>query len=105
MIGILYEQGDLVDANLGHDIYNIPRNSFRLLYHWSLKDRLVIEGIHFFQPSFKDGNDYIIQSTSNISVKLKEWLSLTASLIYNKVSRTKRENLLVTYGITLEKYF
>ena len=103
--GVLYEQGDLIDANLGHDIYNIPRNSFRLLYHWSLKDKLVIDGVHFYQPSFKDVSDYIIQSTNNVSVKLKEWLSITASLIYNKVSRTKRENLLITYGLVLEKYF
>lgn len=103
--GILYERGDLIDPDLGHDIYNIPRNSFRLLYHWSLKNRLIIDGAHFYQPSFKDVGDYILQSTNNVSVKLKEWLNITASLIYNKVSRTKRENLLITYGLTLEKYF
>ncbi len=103
--GILFEQGDLIDANLGHDVYQIPRNSFRLLYRWSLKNRLIIDGVHFYQPSFKNVSDYIIQSTSSFSVKLKEWLSITASVVYNRVSRTKRENLLITYGITLERYF
>ncbi|MEI9946496.1 MAG: DUF481 domain-containing protein [Chitinophagaceae bacterium] len=103
--GILYEKGDIIDAKLGRDVYQIPRNSFRLSYRWSLKDRVIISGIHFYQPSLIAINDYIIQSTNNLSVKLKKWLSLTAAVVYNKVSRTNRENLLITYGLTLEKYF
>ncbi len=103
--GILYEQGDLIDATLGRDVYQIPRNSFRLLYHWSLKDKLIIDGVHFLQPSLTDFNDYIINSSNNISVKLRKWLSITAAIAYNKVNRTKRENLLITYGITMETYF
>ena len=75
------------------------------MYHWSLKDRLIIDGVHFYQPSLQDISDYLITSTNNISVKLKKWLSITGSFIYNKVSRTKRENVLMTYGIVIEKYF
>jgi hypothetical protein len=103
--GILYEYGNLKDPVNVHTIYNTARNSFRLMYHWSLKDRLIIDGIHFYQPSLQDFSDYLITSTNNVSVKLKKWLAITGSFIYNKVSRTKRENVLMTYGIAIEKYF
>jgi hypothetical protein len=75
------------------------------MYHWSLKDRFIIDGVHFYQPSLQDFSDYLIESTSNITVKLKKWLGITGTFIYNKVSRTKRENVLMTYGIVIEKYF
>jgi hypothetical protein len=103
--GILYEYGNIKDASNIQTIYNTARNSFRLMYHWSLKDRLIIDGIHFYQPSLQDISDYLITSTNNVSVKLKKWLAITGSFIYNKVSRTKRENVLMTYGIAIEKYF
>lgn len=103
--GLLYEQGDLVDAGMGRDIYQTLRNSFRLLYHWSIKDKIVIDGIHFYQPSLAAINDYNIQSTNNFSIKLKKWLNVTCSVVYNKLSRTKRENLLLTYGLQIERYF
>lgn len=103
--GILYEKGDLADADIGKDVYMIPRNSFRLMYRWVIYDRLQIEGTHFYQPSLLNINDYVIQSTNNISIKLNKWLNITGSLLYNEVSRTKRNNLLMTYGLTVEKYF
>ncbi|HEY2721855.1 MAG TPA: DUF481 domain-containing protein [Chitinophagaceae bacterium] len=103
--GLLYEKGNLADVNNSQVVYQIPRNSFRLAYHWSIKDRFIIDGMHFYQPSLKDISDYTIQSTSSLSVKLKKWLSVTGSLVYNKVTRTKRENLLITYGVVIEKYF
>lgn len=103
--GILYEKGDLIDATIGKDVYQIPRNSLRLTYRWTIHDRLQIEGVHFYQPSLVAINDYIIQSTNSASVKLNKWLNITASLLYNEVSRTHRNNLLFTYGFSIEKYF
>ncbi len=103
--GILYEKADITNETGKKIIYSIPRNSFRLLYKWSIKDRLVISGIHFYQPSLKSFDDYIIQSSSSLSVKLNQWLSFTSSLVYNKVTLTNRETLLFTYGLSLEKYF
>jgi hypothetical protein len=103
--GILYERGDITDPIIGQDRYQIPRNSLRFLYHWSLKERFIIDGTHFYQPSFKSTNDYIIQSSNNVSIKLKKWLSLTGAFVYNKVSRTKRENFQVSYGLSAETYF
>ena len=103
--GILYEKGDLADADIGQDVYQIPRNSFRLMYRWVIYDRLQIDGTHFYQPSLLAINDYVIQSSNNVSIKLNKWLNITGSLLYNEVSRTKRSNLLMTYGLTVEKYF
>lgn len=103
--GILYEYSSINDPTGMHIEYNTARNSFRLLYHWSIKNILIIDGIHFYQPSFLAISDYIIESKNNISIKLKKWLSITASLVYNRVNRTERDNLLMTYGVTIEKYF
>lgn len=103
--GIVYEKGDLQDATIGRDVYQVPRNSFRLSYKWDIANRLRVDGIHFYQPSLLSIKDYVIQSSSNLSVKLNQWLSITAALTYNRVSRTNRENLLFTYGLTIEKYF
>ena len=33
------------------------------------------------------------------------WLALTSALTYNKVARTQRENLLLTFGFTVEDWF
>lgn len=103
--GILYEYGNITIPVNVRDVYNTARNSLRLMYHWSLKDRLIIDGTHFYQPSLEDISDYLIESTNNLAVKLNKWLSITGSFIYNKVSKTKRENVLMTYGILIEKYF
>lgn len=100
--GVLYEYANLKDP---HIVYNTARNSLRLMYHWSVHDKLIIDGVHFYQPSFRDISDYIITSTSTVAVKLNKWLGITGSFIYNKVSRTKRENVLMTYGIVVERYF
>ena len=103
--GFLFEQGNLVTVDLNHIVYHIPRNSFRLSYRFSINNKFSLGGVHYYQPSLKDISDYIIQSTSTISVNLRKWLAITSSLVYNKVSRTKRENLLITYGLTVEKNF
>ena len=47
----------------------------------------------------------LINATSKLSFKLLQWISLTASLRYNKVNRNNRENLLLTFGVTAERYF
>ncbi len=103
--GFLYETSDLTDPVLGKDIYQTVRNSFRIKYHWEIKNILILDGSHFVQPSLLTPNDYILKSNSSITVKLNKWLGINAAAAYNKISRTDRENLLVTYGITVDKYF
>jgi len=99
--GILYDKSNLL-TNLDYDTY---RNSFRLNFHFAFNDLVVLDGSNFLQSSLSDGNDYIIKSTTSVSVKLRKWISLTTSLNYNKMNITRSENLLFTYGLTLDKYF
>jgi hypothetical protein len=103
--GFLYETSNLVDSKLGKDVYQTIRNSFRIRYHFIVKDILVIDGNNFFQPSIVDISDYAIRATNTLSVKVYKILSITAAQTYNKVSRTDRENLLLTFGVTVDKYF
>ena len=102
--GILYEKSDLQAAN-GKDVYETFRNSFRLRFRWVIRDLLVLDGTNFLQNSLSRNDDYIVKAVNNVSVKLTTWFSLTASFNYNKINRTQRESLLMTYGLTMDKYF
>lgn len=102
--GILYEYSDLEDS-IAHDTYHTFRNSFRLKYHFVFNTFIVLDGTHFWQPSLSDGNDYILKSVNSLSLKLRKWLNLTSSLIYNKVNRTQSKNLLFTIGLSADYYF
>ena len=64
-----------------------------------------MQGTNFIQPSIISFDDYILKFKNQLSVKLNQWLSVNASMEYNKISRTNRANLLVTYGLALSKYF
>ena len=103
--GILYEDGDLTLANGTHDVYNLFRNSLRVKYLWRITDKFELNGMHFWQPSLTSLNDYIIRSSSGLSLKLNKWLSLNTNVIYNKISRTNKENLLINFGLVAERYF
>jgi hypothetical protein len=102
--GFLYETSDLTDPVLGKDIYQTVRNSLRLKYHWSY-NIFSLQGTNFVQPSIISFKDYILKFNNQLSVKLNKWLSVNASAVYNKISRTDRENLLITYGVAVNKYF
>lgn len=103
--GLLYETSDLTLPQGDHDRYQTVRNSLRIKYRWAINNLVVLDGVHFWQPSLERFDDYIIRSNSALSIKLRKWLSLTTALIYNKLSRTNRENLLVNFGLSAEKYF
>jgi len=103
--GILYEYSDLEDTVSSHDRYHTLRNSLRLKYHFVLNGIIILEGVQFWQPSLSSRSDYIIKSTNSLSFKLKKWLNLTSSLIYNKVNRTQSKNLLFTIGLSADYYF
>jgi len=81
------------------------RNSFRVKYKWSFKNTVILQGTNFIQPSLISLKDYILKFNNQLSVKLNKWLAINAAMDYNKISRTNRENLLITYGVTIDKYF
>ena len=103
--GFLYEANNLVDASLGQDVYQTVRNSFRLKYKFNIKDIVFFSGTDFVQPSILSINDYILSFNNDASIKVKKWLNLNAMLTYNRINRTKRENLLLTFGFSIDTYF
>ena len=104
--GFLYEKADLfVSDEFGNDKYETIRNSLRLKFRFIIKEVLVIDGSDFYQPSLLSASDYVIKSTTNLSLKIKKWLSFTTSVNYNRLTRTHRETLLINYGLTVERYF
>jgi hypothetical protein len=103
--GILYENSDININDTTREIYNTFRNSLRLAFRFTIKDLVTIHSNSFLQNSLNYRDDYIIRSTSGLSLKLYKWLSFTTSLTYNKISRTNKENLLFNYGLSIDKYF
>lgn len=104
--GVLYERSDLPLTAEGENIdYSTLRNSFRLRYRFVFNKLITFDGTDFIQHSLSDRSDYIIRTQNNLSLKLLRWLSITAGVTYNKLSKTGRENLLMNYGVTIERYF
>lgn len=103
--GVLYDLSDLQLNDTTQQIYHTYRNSLRLAFRFNIHKLVVVESSTFLQNSFDYKADYIIRSTNSLSFKLNPWLSLTTALAYNRQNRTQSENLLFTYGLTLEKYF
>ncbi len=100
--GLLYEYSALQLSDSSESYYSTVRNSFRLRLRFRLWQRLSFESTSFIQHSLRDGSDYIIRSNSSLGISLRNWLSLTTALTYNKVTRTNSENLLLTFGLTVD---
>ena len=103
--GILFERSDIYLADSTRDRYSTYRNSFRLLFKWIVKDIFTLNTGGFYQNSFSSGSDYIIKYNCGLDIKVKKWLHFTTLYTYNRFNRTKQENTLFTYGLTIDKYF
>jgi len=104
--GLLFETTELgIPDQRGQTDYQAVRNSLRLKYRFIIKEIFHIDGIDFYQPSLSDGRDYILKLKANFSIKLYKWLYFTTSFNYNRQNITSTENLLLSYGLSLEKYF
>jgi spore coat protein U-like protein len=103
--GLLFDSSDLMLTEGVRDVYQTYRNSLRVVFKFVISDFIVLNNSAFFQPSLNRKNDYIFKSDSGLSFKLNKFLSLTTALNYNRVSRTDRENLLFSYGLSFEKFF
>lgn len=104
--GVMLETSDLsIPDQRGQTSYQTVRNSLRLKYRFVINDMFHFDGINFYQPSFSDGNDYILKLKANFSIKLYKWLNFTTSFNYNRQNITSTENLFLSYGLSMEKYF
>jgi hypothetical protein len=99
--GIVYDQSDLVTD---HD-YHTYRNSLRLQFHFKAKDIFTLDGSNYWQPSLSNHNDYIISTNTTLGLKIMKWLSFTTMLSYNRMEITNSDNLIFTYGLSIDKYF
>lgn len=99
--GVVYDKSDLTT----NSNYHTYRNSFRLQFHFLAKDIFTLDGSNFWQPSLSNKNDYIVQTTTTLGLKIKKWLSFTTALSYNRMDVTNSDNLIFTYGLSIDKYF
>jgi len=102
--GIMYEKDNLY-IDTAFDIYSTFRNSFRFAFKWTIINKVVFEGSNFLQNSFSNKNDYIVRSNLALLLNLNKWLSVSSAFIYNRFNRTGRQNILLTYGLRIEKDF
>lgn len=104
--GFLLETSDLSVPDVhGRTSYQAARNSLRLKYRFIIREILKVEGTNFFQPSLTDGRGHILKLNNSVSINLYKWLNFTTSFNYNRQNITSTENLLLTYGLMLEKFF
>lgn len=103
--GVLYETSRLTTGNPAVNRYHTFRNSLRLSYKFVIRKAITLNGANFLQQALGDGSDYIIRANNNLGVKLNKWITLGAAVSYNQFRRTGAETLLLTYGLTMEKYF
>ncbi|WP_285010580.1 DUF481 domain-containing protein [Pedobacter faecalis] len=103
--GLLFDTSDLLLEDGTRDTYETTRNSFRLLFRFELFNSIVLSNTSFWQHSLTNGSDYILRSDASVDFKLNKWLALTTSYKYNRASRTNRENSLLSYGLSFERYF
>jgi hypothetical protein len=103
--GILYDLSDINTNDTTREVYNTYRNSLRIQFKFVIKDLITVDGSNFLQNSVTRKGDFIIRSNLGLAFKLNKWLNLSSNLSYNKLSRTQSENLLLTYGLKIERYF
>lgn len=104
--GFLFETTDLgIPDRSGRTSYQTVRNSLRLKFRFVIKEIFRFDGINFYQPALSDGRDYILKLNTNFSIRLYKWLHFTTTFNYNRQNITSTENLLISYGLSLEKFF
>ena len=103
--GLIYEYSDIILTDSSVDKYSTTRNSLRAQFKWNPGSFFSLNAHCFYQPSLQYGRDYIIRSDAAISLKLKKWLSFSMAFNYNEISRTKKQNMFMSYGLTMERYF
>lgn len=103
--GILVDHTDLDISKGITEKYETLRNSFRINYKFMFFKNLNLSGSNFLQNSLATRSDFIIKSTNSLNFKINKWLNLRSQFDFNKINRNKRENFLLTYGLSFERYF
>ncbi len=102
--GLMYENSNILIAD-STNRYSTWRNSLRLSFRVVIQKSITLSTTTFYQNSLSDRTDYILRSNAAMNIKILKWLSMSATYTYNKYSRTNRENTILNYGLTIDKYF
>lgn len=103
--GIIFETSRIVLGDSSLVDYQTIRNSLRMQFTYNMPNKFSFRTSNFFQPSFEYISDHTIFSDSELNYQLWKGINLNMRLLYNKISRTKKENLIFTYGLTYQRYF
>jgi hypothetical protein len=102
--GLMYESSNVLLADTANR-YSTWRNSLRVSFRVVIQKTITLSATTFYQNSLSDRTDYIFRSNAAMNIKILKWLSMSATYTYNKYSRTNRENTILNYGLTIDKYF
>lgn len=101
--GLIWEYSDFLQPNKERGLYYVVRNSLRLQFRvYSKNRRISFESTTFWQQALNKAHDYNWRSTARLEYKIWEGFTLNTQLEYNYITRTERDNLIVTYGIGLK---
>ncbi|WP_317898500.1 hypothetical protein [Aurantibacillus circumpalustris] len=102
---ILYDFNDVYLADTTREVFQTPRNSLGLNIKYYYKTRFSFTSSFFVQNSLQQRNDVIYKGEADLKIQLTRLLSLASKLTYNKINRTERENLFITFGLAFDTYF
>lgn len=102
--GLLYDFNDIQLQDTVKDVYQTVRNSFRVQFKMNFGN-LSLRASGILQNSFEYRKDYIIKTDFTLAYRFRKWLSFTMQSNYNKMNRTNKETLFITYGLNFERYF
>lgn len=103
--GIIGELSRIIENDTAIINYQTIRNSLRIQFMFKAGERFTFKTGNFFQPSLKYISDHIISSDTEFTYLLWKGLNLNTRLLYNKISKTGKENLVFTYGLGYQRYF
>jgi hypothetical protein len=98
--GLIWEYSDFTLPDNDRGLYYVVRNSFRFQFRvYSIDRRISLETTTFWQQALNKAHDFNWRSTARFEYKIWEAFTINTQLEYNYITRTERDNLIITYGI------
>lgn len=98
--GIIYEHSNILNKESVQEMYYILRNSLRLQLVANMWHNVSLRGTYFWQPALNDIKDVNMIADVSLGIKLSNNIKFDTKFAYNYITRTAKENLIFTYGIS-----
>lgn len=98
--GIIYEQSNVINSEANQELYNVFRNSLRMQLVARAWNKVELRGTFFWQPNLQNITDRNILTDVSLGLKISNSIKFDTRFGYNFISRTAKENLTFTYGIS-----